>query len=441
MRLSSFLGLAQTVAIAALGALALPAYETNELVARDGQKYVFAHFIVGIVASYTQDDWTADMKLAQSIGIDGFALNIGKDGYNDQQLGYAYDAAAALNFSVFISFDFHYWTNDDVAAIAQNLTAYSAKPAQFKVGEAAFVSSFVGDGYDWGSTATQAGIQLYACPNWQSGSFAGASGVSCGFSWNAWASENNSPIDQNITTDGDNAYISALGSMPYMMPISPWFNTHYGPAPSYDKNWIFYSDWQWNLRWQQALQLAPQFLEILTWNDFGESHYIGPLHPDNTDVYAGGATGAVQWVTGMPHDAWRDVAAPYIKAFKAGAQSPTVDTEELVFYYRPSPKDAPCSDSVPQPTGYDDDDDSVFVIAMTTSDGTVVITSGSNAPVSIPVSAGITTVSAPMATGTQTFELLHGTTSAMKGSGDLQVSSDCTVYNFNAFVGSVTASS
>lgn len=33
---------------------------------------------VGIVASYTQNDWTTDMKLAQAMGIDGFALNIGK---------------------------------------------------------------------------------------------------------------------------------------------------------------------------------------------------------------------------------------------------------------------------------------------------------------------------------------------------------------------------
>lgn len=32
---------------------------------------------VGIVASYAQSDWTNDMQLAQAIGIDGFALNIG----------------------------------------------------------------------------------------------------------------------------------------------------------------------------------------------------------------------------------------------------------------------------------------------------------------------------------------------------------------------------
>ena len=35
----------------------------------------------------------------------------GKDLYNDQQLGFAYAAAEALDFKVFISFDFIYWTS------------------------------------------------------------------------------------------------------------------------------------------------------------------------------------------------------------------------------------------------------------------------------------------------------------------------------------------
>lgn len=71
------------------------------------------------------------MRLAQSIGIDGFALDIGEhpavlifncvlnliitigtDPYNAQQLGYAYAAAEALNFKVFLSFDFSHWTSD-----------------------------------------------------------------------------------------------------------------------------------------------------------------------------------------------------------------------------------------------------------------------------------------------------------------------------------------
>lgn len=43
-------------------------------------------------------------------------------------------------------------------------------------------------------------------------------------------------------------------------------------------------------------ELISFFLSSVT--DFGESHYIGPLHDDNTDLYAGGPTGAVKWVKG-----------------------------------------------------------------------------------------------------------------------------------------------
>jgi hypothetical protein len=42
----------------------------------------------------------------------------------------------------------------------------------------------------------------------------------------------------------------------------------------------------------------PHDLHVATCADFGESHYIGPLHPNDEDVYAGGPTGAQKWVPG-----------------------------------------------------------------------------------------------------------------------------------------------
>lgn len=40
------------------------------------------------------------MRLAKATGLDAFALNIGKDSYNKQQLAYAYAAAEATDFKV-----------------------------------------------------------------------------------------------------------------------------------------------------------------------------------------------------------------------------------------------------------------------------------------------------------------------------------------------------
>ena len=61
----------------------------------------------------------------------------------------------------------------------------------------------------------------------------------------------------------------------------------------YSKNWIFPSDQLWFDRWNQILQLGPRFVEIVTWNDYGESHYVGPLSSPHTD------DGASKWVNDM----------------------------------------------------------------------------------------------------------------------------------------------
>ena len=75
--------------------------------------------------------------------------------------------------------------------------------------------------------------------------------------------------------------------------VSPWFSTHFGPEVSYSKNWVFPGDLLWHRRWEDILTLQPQFIEIVTWNDYGESHYIGPLDSKHTD------DGGSKWVNDM----------------------------------------------------------------------------------------------------------------------------------------------
>lgn len=47
--------------------------------------------------------------------------------------------------------------------------------------------------------------------------------------------------------------------------------------------------------------IQPEWVEIISWNDYGESHYIGPL---NDKAYIAFTTGKVpyNYVRGMPHD-------------------------------------------------------------------------------------------------------------------------------------------
>ena len=76
--------------------------------------------------------------------------------------------------------------------------------------------------------------------------------------------------------------------------------------------------------------------QIITWNDYGESHYIGPIKS------AGIPNGSQRYVLSNPHDAWRELLPYYIASYKNG-QAPPVTEEKVVYYHKPNPS-ASCSD-------------------------------------------------------------------------------------------------
>ena len=155
-----------------------------------------------------------------------------------------------------------------------------------------------------------------------------------------------------------------------MAPVSPWcmspsppprfvcdltdFSvfTHFGREVSYSKNWLFYSETLWYDRWEQILKMQDslRFLEIVTWNDYGESHYIGPLDTPHSD------DGSSRYTKGLDHTAHLEFAVPYIKAFKTGSKTPIIEQDMLVYWYRPHLKSASCDSTDncgSKPTGWD----------------------------------------------------------------------------------------
>jgi glucan endo-1,3-alpha-glucosidase len=56
-----------------------------------------------------------------------------------------------------------------------------------------------------------------------------------------------------------------------VLAVSPWQFKELGGG----NNWVEQSDTLWKYRWEQTLQVKPDIVEIVTWNDYGESHYIG----------------------------------------------------------------------------------------------------------------------------------------------------------------------
>lgn len=109
------------------------------------------------------------MRRAKDAGIDAFALNIGVDGYTDQQLGYAYDSAANNGMKVFISFDFNWWSPGDAGGVGRKIAQYASRPAQLMVDGRVFASSFAGDGLDVDGMRSAAGSNVYFVPNFHPG--------------------------------------------------------------------------------------------------------------------------------------------------------------------------------------------------------------------------------------------------------------------------------
>ncbi|WVR06496.1 hypothetical protein IAU60_003527 [Kwoniella sp. DSM 27419] len=408
-------------------------------------KLVFARFMIGIVYGYTLDDWVADIQLAKSYGIDGWALNIGVDSYTEKQLDLAYQASAQANFSCFISFDFNWYKLVNVSGVADMMRKYKDHPAQLRVDGKPFVSTFVGDGFDWSAVAQQVGEELYAVPFWQpTQDNANDKGLSGLFSWAAWPGQlDNIPIDASLTTERDETYLSVLNQAgrKYMAPVSTWFFTHFGKEVPWSKNWLFKSEALWKTRWEQVLAMGDKldFVEIVTWNDYGESHNVSNWGGNHSD------DGSSKWSEGLDHLPMLDLSLPYIKAWKAGLSEPVVEKDQVVYWYRPHSKAVNCdaTDNFgSKPTGWDFVADTIFVATMTRFGGSVRVTSGSNPPVVQHVGPGVQLVEVPMGVGNQSFEFYtlaggyHATTSKVAVSDKCWPTKDFAgIYNYNYHAG------
>ena len=229
----------------------------------------------------------------------------------------------------------------------------------------------------------------------------------------------------------------------HRMPVSPWFYTN---LPDYDKNWLWRGDDLWHDRWQEVLQIKPALVEVVTWNDWGESHYIGPLPPSS--IASASMPPGSWYADNIPHNAWLNDLPYYIAQYKG---QPLPDESHVTVWYRLNPGTACSADGTTCNTAsqgqtevapQDCDVDSVFFTAFvpSTATATVQVTIGSSAAVSVTASApGIFHSSVPFNGNTGTVSI---SVSATDGTslGPVQgpaITTSCTNgdVNWNAWVG------
>ncbi|KAK1233802.1 hypothetical protein PQX77_003022, partial [Marasmius sp. AFHP31] len=239
------------------------------------------------------------------------------------------------------------------------------------------------------------------------------------------------------------------GNKGYIAPVSPWFFTHYGAEVSYSKNWVFPSDLLFYLRWLEIIALKPPFVKIITWNDYGESHYIGPLASKHTD------DGASKWVNDMPHIGWANLSKPFIAAYKSSSTSvnPFITTDQIIYWYRTIPKSLDCDTTDTtmsngnnasgnffrgRPNGYETLADDIFVVTLLTSPGIATVNSGGTL-YTYDAPQGSSAFAVPFRVGSQRFALVRDGVEVI-GATSLKVVQDtcpCGLYNYNPYVGVV----
>ncbi|KAG5650535.1 hypothetical protein H0H81_011886, partial [Sphagnurus paluster] len=361
---------------------------------------------------------------------DALALNMGGDSWQRSQIASAYAAAAQLgtNFKLFISFDFTAM-GCDLNDIVGRVNQFASHPNQFRVDGRPMISSFSGDclgNSGWASLKAQTNAYLMPFIWGLEGRFNEWPSLDTWYCWGcAWPNGN-----QDKSTDDDEYYLSQLGSR-YGTTVSPWMYTHYNY-----KNWYQRGDnWLFIRRWEQLMAMRDRltFVELVSWNDYGESHYLGPIkgaQPDGTT-----------WTAGFPHTAWYDLSQYYITAFKTGSY-PAITQDVIYYWARPHPAAAQASnDGLGRPQGWDWTPDTLWAVVFATAPSTVTLTCGSSSQTFTNVQKGVTKLQIPLAPGKITVKMeRNGGVVAQQTPSDFTYITNPVKYNYNVYVGAAKGS-
>lgn len=334
---------------------------------------------------------------------------------------------------IFISFDM----NDalkpwDVQTVSGWINQYKDSPAQFAVDGKPFVSTFEGVYFadSWAEVEKTVG-DIYLIPDWSSLGAAGVADhldkIDGAFSWDAW-----SKTAGGKTTVADLDYVSTLGSeKSYMMGVSPFFYTN---LPQWEKNWLWASDSLWYDRWNQVLQVMPDFVEIITWNDFGESHYIGSQMREEAIV-----ENADRYVKDVPHAGLRDILPYYIASYKAGKRV-QVEEDVAVFWYRQTAKDVgddagTTCDNSGDVSAKECVKDAVYIMTISDQANTVTVAIGGESK-EYKVRSGSQLVTVPFAGRTGDVTVTLGSDATATGPAPITNEAVDGLANFNYVVGS-----
>ena len=435
------------------------------------QKTVFAHYLVTNQDYQGDTDSTQEAKIsayekeiqqAQAVGIDGFALDVGgwlNQTYYIRYSAQMFEAAARLKsgFKLMFSADMccGNGVNDveDMVRRFVNDARYNA--VYYKQNGRPVLTTFAGDSLGtsfWQqiksdlasganpSTSTEstalaevsgapsnAGVNIFLVPAFfwggelpaksdiQNGYNQYANIIDGSFYWGiAGVPGLGSSPDQIPSSEAYAQVLHGAGKL-YQAPVAPQF---WGANAN---RYFEYSGYQGFRRlWTDAINTSkPDWVEIITWNDFIEGSYVSPIDDPNKYPNANylNTIGVPSSTLGYFHShvGFYDLLPFFIQWYKTGAQ-PAITKDRVFFAYRTQP--AAYNASTPSVANkYGPVSDQIYITANLTAPATLKVTTGGRTAV-LSLPAGSSDTQTPSLPGNApTFELDRNGSSVGTGAG------------------------
>lgn len=227
------------------------------------------------------------------------------------------DADKLGGFKLFFSFDHGPGVLTDPSQYADYVIKYMKRPSYYYYNGKALVSTFGGEKVtnDQWSAFKKTTKNVLVVPGFYDGQpkanvFDTRASLDGVFNWNSWPTSSAGKVISPTTSDVTAQTAARNAGKLFMMGISPVQFKHIDTT----QNWYRRGEDNLEYRFAQALELQPDMLQLQTWNDAGESHYMGNLWPEPM-------TNSAQiraLVDGYDHKGYQQVIPSFIKAWKRG---------------------------------------------------------------------------------------------------------------------------
>jgi glucan endo-1,3-alpha-glucosidase len=402
-----------------------------------GSHYVFAHYMVAF-ATYGEsvEGYRREIMEAQDANIDGFALNVGawdsSQAYYQKRVELIYNAAEQLGteFKLFFSVDF-----DQASNVVAMVEAYAPRPNSFRYQGKTVLSAYGQHGLDWGSVLGQLrqnGVDTFFVPHFFAyGSTSAVSNADdarsiltnyAGVVDGLFLFAPDSTIEELSVMTAQYSFALKEAQKLFMASVSP----NYWGCIQYDAGRRYYESFGGegvDLLWSQLIPNQPDWVEIVTWNDFNESTYISPVKDP------GKYFSALASPKRNSHAGYLELAKYFITWYKSG-QQPPVDRDLLLYYYRTHPKNAVASNTndIPVTAFYGDVQDELFLTTLLRKSADLLVSSGGSITRQ-SMDAGLNHLRVPFQPGPQVFEMYRDGRKLARIHGP-EIQSQITNYNF-----------